>query len=98
MDQPEENLDNESVYSLLVPYIKRAKKRRQIIIVTHNPNLAIVCDAEQIICATMNKKKNEIRYESGSIEDPEINKKVVNVLEGTMPAFSKRDEKYHRLV
>ena len=96
MDQPEENLDNESVYSLLVPYIKRAKERRQVIIVTHNPNLAVVCDAEQVICATMDKKKNEIRYESGSIEDPETNKRIVDILEGTMPAFSKRDDKYLR--
>ena len=96
MDQPEENLDNESVYSLLVPYIKKAKQKRQVIIVTHNPNLAVVCDAEQIIYADMNKKKNEIRYESGSIESQEMNKRIVDVLEGTMPAFTKRDEKYLR--
>jgi predicted ATPase len=96
MDQPEENLDNESVYSLLVPYIKLAKEKRQIIIVTHNPNLAVVCDAEQVICASMNKKKNEIRYESGSIENLHMNNKIVDVLEGTMPAFTKRDEKYLR--
>ena len=96
MDQPEENLDNESVYSLLVPYIKKAKQKRQVIIVTHNPNLAVVCDAEQIICAHMDKKKNEIRYESGSIESKDMNKRIVDVLEGTMPAFTKRDEKYLR--
>ncbi len=96
MDQPEENLDNESVYSLLVPYIKKAKRKRQIIIATHNPNLAVVCDADQIICASMDKKKNEIRYESGGIENPAINKKIVDILEGTMPAFTKRDEKYLR--
>jgi len=87
MDQPEENLDNESVYSLLVPYIKKAKQKRQVIIVTHNPNLAVVCDAEQIIYAHMDKKNNEIRYESGSIESIEMNKRIVDVLEGTMPAF-----------
>ncbi|HBB56782.1 TPA: hypothetical protein DEW47_03140 [Patescibacteria group bacterium] len=96
MDQPEENLDNESVYSLLVPYIKKAKQKRQVIIVTHNPNLAVVCDAEQIIYAHMDKKNNEIRYESGSIESIEMNKRIVDVLEGTMPAFTKRDEKYLR--
>jgi energy-coupling factor transporter ATP-binding protein EcfA2 len=96
MDQPEENLDNESVYDLLVPYIKKAKERRQVVIVTHNPNLAVVCDAEQIICASMTKKNNEIRYESGSIENIPMNKKIVDVLEGTMPAFTKRDEKYIR--
>lgn len=96
IDQPEENLDNESVYTLLVPYIKKAKARRQIIAVTHNPNLAVVCDAEQVICTSMDKKKNEIRYESGSIEDVAINKRIVDILEGTLPAFTVRDKKYIR--
>lgn len=94
IDQPEENLDNESVYDLLVPYIKKAKEHRQIIIVTHNPNIAVVCDADQIIHAEMNKETSEIRYQSGSIEDPKTNKSIVRVLEGTLPAFSKRDSKY----
>jgi len=96
IDQPEENLDNESVYSLLVPYMKQAKQKRQIIAVTHNPNLAVVCDAEQVIYAQMDKKLNQIRYSSGSIENPETNKRVVDVLEGTMPAFKIRDKKYIR--
>lgn len=96
IDQPEENLDNQSVYTLLVPYIKKAKTRRQIIAVTHNPNLAVVCDAEQIICTSMNKTNNEIRYESGSIENIQINKRIVDILEGTLPAFTVRDKKYIR--
>jgi len=96
MDQPEENLDNESVYVLLVPYIKKAKQNRQIVVITHNPNLAVVCDAEQIICASMNKRTNEICYTVGSIENPDMNKKVSDVLEGTLPAFDIRDEKYIR--
>ena len=96
MDQPEENLDNESVYTLLVPYIKKAKQGRQIFVVTHNPNLAIVCDSEQIICASMDKKKNEIRYVTGSIENPAMNEKITDILEGTLPAFDNRDKKYIR--
>jgi ABC-type lipoprotein export system ATPase subunit len=95
VDQPEENLDNQTVYKTLVPCIKDAKKRRQIIMVTHNPNLAVVCDAEQIIYAEMKKGQgNEVTYLSGSIEDPVINTKVVDVLEGTRPAFDNRDQKY----
>jgi len=95
MDQPEENLDNQSVYELLVQYIKEAKKRRQIIIVTHNPNLAVVCDAEQIIYARIDKiHKNTVSYETGSIENPAINRRIIDVLEGTMPAFNNRDSKY----
>jgi DNA repair exonuclease SbcCD ATPase subunit len=59
LDQPEENLDNQTVYEVLVPCIKEAKNKRQIVIVTHNPNLAVVCDADQIICAKHDKKDNE---------------------------------------
>lgn len=94
IDQPEDNLDNQSVYDKLVPCICEAKKKRQVIIVTHNPNIAVACDAEQIIYCSMNKTKNEIRYISGSIENNEIRKKVIDVLEGTMPAFDLRKMKY----
>ena len=95
IDQPEENLDSESVFYLLVPYIKEAKKRRQIIIVTHNPNLAVVCDAEQIIYTVIDKQnKNQVQWLSGSIENPIINIKIINVLEGTKPAFENREQKY----
>jgi len=95
IDQPEENLDNESVYEMLVPAIRKAKKRRQIIIVTHNPNLAVVCNAEQIIKASIDKNdKNKVTYFAGSIEDFDINQNVINVLEGTWPAFTNRSSKY----
>lgn len=94
IDQPEDNLDNQSVFSRLVPCIKEAKKKRQVIIVTHNPNIAIACDAEQIICCSINKTDNHISYSSGSIEDSVIRKRVVDILEGTMPAFELRKLKY----
>ncbi len=96
IDQPEENLDNESVYKVLMYCIKEAKKRRQIIIVTHNPNLAVVCDAEQIIYSEIDKQNgNRITYTCGAIENPIINKKLIDVLEGTRPAFDNRDHKYY---
>lgn len=95
IDQPEENLDNQTVYKTLVPCIKNAKKRRQIILVTHNPNLAVVCDADQVIYSHIKKEqKNEVIYESGSLENSDINRRVIDVLEGTRPAFDKRDDKY----
>lgn len=95
IDQPEENLDNESVYNILVKHIKLAKKKRQLFIVTHNPNLAVVCDAEQIIVVDINKKnKNKFEYEIGSICDEKINLRIIDILEGTLPAFNTRDNKY----
>ncbi len=95
IDQPEDNLDNNSVAKVLVPYIKEAKKYRQIIMVTHNPNLAVVADSEQVIKVSIDKENgNEFCFISGGIEHPMINEQIVEVLEGTMPAFSLRKDKY----
>ncbi len=98
IDQPEDNLDNKSVFEILVKFLKQAKKRRQIIIATHNPNLAVVADAEQIINVTIDKKdeKNLFTFRAGAIENEVINKAVVDILEGTMPAFDNRRIKYNR--
>ena len=96
IDQPEDNLDNHSVATILVPFIRVAKKKRQIIMVTHNPNLAVVADAEQIIYVNLDKENNyKFSTISGSIEDKEVNREVVNVLEGAMPAFNTRKRKYY---
>jgi len=95
IDQPEDNLDNQSVYSKLVPCICKAKQKRQVIIVTHNPNIAVACDAEQIVFCEKHNDSNKIRYVSGSIENPVIRNHVVDVLEGTMPAFDLRRLKYN---
>jgi len=95
IDQPEENLDNESIYYLLVRYIKEAKNHRQIFIVTHNPNLAVVCDAEQVVYCSLDKKdKYKVSYEMGSIENNQIKQRIINILEGTKPAFINRQDKY----
>ena len=74
IDQPEDNLDNRTIYSHLVSFIKSRKMRRQIIIVTHNPNLVLGADAEEVIVANQDDqgqgKNAEYRFEyvSGSIE------------------------------
>src|SRR6185312_14863460 len=97
VDQPEENLDNQTVFHLLIPVIKKVKQRRQIIMVTHSPNIAVVCDAEQVIHAAIDRTQgNRIIYTSGSIEDLAINRRILDVLEGTRPAFDNRDGKYYR--
>ncbi len=98
LDQPEENLDNETVYSFLVPAIKKAKERRQIIMVTHNANLAVCCDAEQVIYSSFDRSlRSRMSYSCGPIESPFTNEHVVNVLEGTRPAFDNRRTKYQEM-
>ncbi len=95
IDQPEENLDNESIYKILTHFIRLTKNKRQIIIVTHNPNLAIVGDAEQIIFVNIDKKNgNKFFFKSGAIENPVINKHASDILEGTLKAFDLRRLKY----
>jgi hypothetical protein len=64
--------------------------------VTHSPNIAVVCDAERIIQAFMDRTNgSRVDYTMGSIESPQINKYLVDVLEGTRPAFDNRGSKYY---
>ncbi len=96
IDQPEDNLDNESIFAILANCIREAKKNRQVVLVTHNPNLAVGADAEQIIYVKLDKADDyRFTYESGAIENPRINQRIVDVLEGSQPAFVKRRLKYH---
>jgi ABC-type lipoprotein export system ATPase subunit len=95
IDQPEENLDNQSIFKILVQFIKHAKNRRQIIIVTHNPNLAVASNAEQIVYVSIEKKDgNAVKYITGALENPEINTAVIDILEGTYPALTARTNTY----
>lgn len=105
IDQPEGNLDNSSIYQQLVPYIRSAKEKRQIILVTHNPNLVVATDAEQIIIATAERLSNQqyprITYSSGSLEhiNDESDKlgtreAVCVLLEGGNEAFKEREGRY----
>lgn len=54
IDQPEDSLDNRAIYNELVAYIKRKKQERQIILVTHNSNVVVSADAENVIVANQN--------------------------------------------
>jgi ABC-type lipoprotein export system ATPase subunit len=95
IDQPEGNLDNHTVAKVLVDCLKVARNRRQVFIITHNPNLAVVCDADQIIHADMDKVNgNKVTYTSGSLENPAMNTYITDVLEGTRWAFNVRGKKY----
>jgi ABC-type Mn2+/Zn2+ transport system ATPase subunit/uncharacterized membrane-anchored protein YhcB (DUF1043 family) len=92
-DQPEDDLDNNFIVNELVPIFKTIKKYRQVIIVTHNANLVVNTDAEQVIVA---ENENEtINYISGSLENVNIRNKVCEILEGGIDAFRKREKKYN---
>ncbi len=92
LDQPEENLDNETIHSRLVPAIREAAARRQTIIVTHNANLAVVGDADQVVHCRL--QDGRFLVTSGSMTEMEMARHVVDVLEGTKIAFDNRRAKY----
>lgn len=94
IDQPEENLDPKSVFDELVGLFVEAKKKRQVIIVTHNANLVVNTDADQVIIADAGPHPAGglplITYSAGGIEDSGIRKAVCDILEGGEEAFRER--------
>jgi ABC-type cobalamin/Fe3+-siderophores transport system ATPase subunit/histidinol phosphatase-like PHP family hydrolase len=93
IDQPEDNLDGEFIYSTLVPVLRRAKERRQVIIVTHNPNVAVLGDAELIVIM---KAANDygLIVARGSIDHPQTRDMACAILEGAREAFIRRAKMY----
>lgn len=75
IDQPEDNLDNRAIYNELVKYIRKKKKERQIILVTHNPNIVVGADSEEVIVANQDGKNSpntdgiKFQYITGSLEN-----------------------------
>lgn len=109
VDQPDENLDNQSTYEILREYFCQAERRRQIVIITHNPNLVVNTDAEQVIVAESELRANGlpmISYTSGSLESAEgvgplgtsIREAVCRIMEGGKDAFRMRENRYGRVL
>lgn len=92
-DQPEDDLDNKFIVEELIKIFRELKKFRQIIIVTHNANLVINADAEQVIISK-NTDEN-LSYVSGSLENKVIQDHVCDILEGGKEAFEQRKKKYN---
>ncbi len=97
-DQPEDDLDNKFIMRELVPLFRDIKKYRQVLIATHNANLVVNADAEQIIIA--NNEEETLSYVSGSIENTKeeeprgIRENLCDILEGGQEAFETREKKY----
>lgn len=92
LDQPEDDLDNHLIYGLVVQQIRRNKLRRQLIIVTHNPNIVVNGDAELIHVLDFNHQCHV--KQTGSLQDQAMRREVCQVMEGGEEAFERR---YQRL-
>lgn len=99
IDQPEDELDNRSIVNDLVELLRKQKEYRQIILVTHNANIVIGADSEQVIIASerdgADPQKEKFYYEGGSLENTEIRSKICEILEGGKNAFKKRENRYN---
>ena len=94
IDQPEDDLDSTTISTIVSNFLKKQKKERQIIIASHNANLVICSDSEQVLVANK-EATNRFIYQTGSIEKEGINKQIVEVLEGGEEAFRKRRSRYY---
>lgn len=93
VDQPEDDLDNALIYKLIVSEIQSNKKRRQIIMVTHNPNIVVNGDAEYV--NVLHFKNGQVQLlEAGGLGEEKIREHVCDIMEGGAIAFEKR---YNRL-
>jgi hypothetical protein len=93
IDQPEDNLDSEFIYTTLVRSLRSIKEHRQVIIVTHNANITVLGDAELIIPLRGASDVSLIR-DRGSIDTDKTKKMVCTILEGGERAFKRRQALY----
>jgi chromosome segregation protein len=93
LDQPEDDLDNETIHRLLVKPLLNKKADIQFIIATHNPNLPVLGDAEQVI-ACHESSRGHYDEETGSLDREATKNAIVNIMEGGREAFEKRHDIY----
>jgi len=92
IDQPEDDLDNQTIYEDVIKLIRKMKCRTQFIFATHNANLPVLGDAEQIHSCRYSDEC--IRLKSGSIDSPDLQNEIIDIMEGGEEAFNKRKEIY----
>jgi len=92
LDQPEDDLDVRAISKYVVDFLRKQKIKRQIFIVSHNANLVVCGDSEEIVVARK-KKKTDFEYKTGAIENDTIRKEIIEVLEGGEEAIRKRKNK-----
>ena len=96
LDQPEDDLDNGLIYDLVVDQLRKSKESRQIIVVTHNPNIPVNGDSEYII--VMDAESKGIRQLAGGcIEEQPIKDAICKIMEGGIDAFDMRSRRYKNM-
>ena len=94
LDQPEDDLDNELIYNLIVKQLRKTKSKRQVIIVTHNANIVVNGDAEMVFPLKVAGGETHVRRTS-SIQEKEVREAICDILEGGRQAFEQRYRRIH---
>lgn len=95
LDQPEDDLDNHLIYDLIVQQMRKSKRNRQVIVVTHNPNIVVNGDAEAVVAMDFQKGQCVILNDgTGCLQERGPREEVCRVMEGGLEAF---DSRYKRL-
>lgn len=93
IDQPEDDLDNAFIFSSIVTTLRAIKESRQVILVTHNANIAVLGDSELILPMCRENDYGKIKNR-GSIDTDATKRCVLDILEGGSDAFLRRKEMY----
>ena len=93
IDQPEDELDNRFLFDTVLPVLKRLKGRRQIIVATHDANIVVNGDADQVIRLAATANRGRVT-EAGAIDDPAVRDAIVRTVDGGDDAFRLRRLKY----
>lgn len=92
IDQPEDDLDNQTIYEDVIQLLCQLKHKTQFIFATHNANFPVLGDAEQVLACEY--KNDAISVQAGSIDVSDIHNKIVDIMEGGKEAFYRRKEIY----
>ncbi len=92
IDQPEDDLDNQTIYDEVIKELKKIKGNMQFIFATHNANIPVLGDSEKVVACSYDEKK--ITVHSGSIDNHQTQRFIVDIMEGGDEAFSRRKNIY----
>lgn len=94
IDQPEDDLDNQTIYDEVIKEILKLKGRMQFVFATHNANIPVLGDSEKIVSCSF-EDGSAIETQEGTIDTPAIQKSIVDIMEGGKDAFDKRKYIYN---
>ena len=93
LDQPEDDLDNHLIHELIVKQIREVKRGRQIVVVTHNPNIVVNGDAELVVALAAQSDETQVECK-GSLQEKRVRETICTIMEGGREAFA---ERYRRI-